>query len=82
MQSCRNTHSHKSPLPPLIPLALLILQIHAKRRALRMFDQYVMDVADFTFVKKLCRGAFATVYLAKRKDSGQHCAIKVIVPLR
>jgi serine/threonine protein kinase len=42
-----------------------------------MFDQYVMDVADFTFVKKLSRGAFATVYLAKRKDTGQHCAIKV-----
>jgi serine/threonine protein kinase len=46
-----------------------------------MFDQYVMDVADFTFVKKLSRGAFATVYLAKRKDTGQHCAIKVIVLL-
>ena len=44
-----------------------------------MFDQYVMDVADFTFVKKLSRGAFATVYLARRKDTGQHCAIKVIV---
>jgi hypothetical protein len=44
-----------------------------------MFDQYVMDVSDFTFVKKLSRGAFATVYLARRKDTGQHCAIKVIV---
>lgn len=52
-------------------------KIHAKRRALRMFDQYVMGVSDFTFLKKLNTGAYATVFLARRKDTGQYCAIKV-----
>ena len=42
-----------------------------------MFDQYIMDVSDFTFVRRLSAGAFAKVFLARRKDTGQYCAIKV-----
>lgn len=42
-----------------------------------MFDQYIMDVSDFTFVRRLSTGAFAKVFLARRKDTGQYCAIKV-----
>ena len=42
-----------------------------------MFNQYVMGVTDFTFVRKLSKGAYGTVFLAKRKDTGKYCAIKV-----
>jgi hypothetical protein len=55
-----------------------IMQINAKRSALRKFNQYIMDVNHFTFLRQLSKGAFSTVYLAKRKDNGKHCAIKMM----
>mmetsp|Transcript_8380 Transcript_8380/g.8343 ORF Transcript_8380/g.8343 Transcript_8380/m.8343 type:complete len:942 (-) Transcript_8380:171-2996(-) len=55
-----------------------IIQINAKRSALRKFNRYIMDVNHFTFLKQCSIGAFSSVYLAKRKDSGKHCAIKMM----
>lgn len=46
-------------------LQTAITQINAKRSALRKFNQYIMDVNHFTFLRHLSKGAFSTVYLGE-----------------
>mmetsp|Transcript_8381 Transcript_8381/g.8345 ORF Transcript_8381/g.8345 Transcript_8381/m.8345 type:complete len:927 (-) Transcript_8381:171-2951(-) len=59
-------------------LEMGIIQIKAKRSVLRKFNQYIMDINHFTYSRQLSKGAFSTVYLAKRKDNGKYCAIKMM----
>jgi tRNA A-37 threonylcarbamoyl transferase component Bud32 len=59
-------------------LEMGIIQIKAKRSVLRKFNQYIMDINHFTYSRQLSKGAFSTVYLAKRKDNGKYSAIKMM----
>jgi len=52
--------------------------LQEKRVLLRQCNNLYCDANDFRFVSALCRGSFATVYLARKIDVGGYYAVKVM----
>lgn len=52
-------------------------QLEKKRELLKRYRRVFHNASDYTLVRTLAVGGFATVYLAKRKETKQFVAIKV-----
>lgn len=58
--------------------SFLFFQLEEKRELLKQCHRFRLTLTDFNFVRAIGQGSFATVYLAKRKQNGQLCCIKVL----
>ena len=58
--------------------ATTTIQLGHKRQNVLYYRQYLIGIQDFTLIRKLGKGAFASVYLARITDTSKLYAIKVI----
>lgn len=53
-------------------------QLAQKRHNITLYKKYLVGIQDFKVLRKLGKGAFASVYLARVADTKQLCAMKVL----